>query len=317
MEATTSELNLFLMPYIRAFQMLCISHFSIFRPELYKNRWRSVPYLVYFLLFISSHVVLTYFDCQLLLNMENKPNDKYSPLILLVNVMSVCGNFINHATLHIEALVQGKKERKLYRILNEINDIFATKLNHSMDYKGLRRKYARNMIPFFVIMAAVMFSVVYNSLSSLENRYMFMVFRIYTVIIICSREMYIALTLGILGDFLIHLKDALSNDSDQFQERIRYFRQIYSKIGLIKDLISDCFGWSLITFLIQFTFDLINLSYWLFINLTILKATVLSMSEILHNLGTKFHFLFVFFNFSYCLSYYGNFIDIRILLQTR
>lgn len=73
---------------------------------------------------------------------------------------------------------------------------------------------------------------------------------------------------------MAHFQICLSKEENDFPNRIRYYRQIYSKFGIIIDLFSSCF----VTFLIPFTFDLINLSYWLYIDMTIVKVLPLCIS---------------------------------------
>lgn len=277
MDSSSSELELFFKPYIRTLQWLCVSNFSVFRPEFYKNRRQVYFYSIYFALFIASHVYLL-IALDGIFVVKKSPLRSFGPLILIVNALSVIGNFINHTTLHVEALVQGKNERKIYQIFLEINEIFNIKLHQPIEYSLLRKKYARSMVPFFIFIAIIMFFVTYHSIST-EHKIIFIAFRIYVMIVICGRELYIALLLSVLGDFLNHLRMSLSNEQTDFRNRIRFYRQIYSKFGQITDLISQCFGLTLLTFLIQFTFDLINLSYWLFINITILNRVGLSISS--------------------------------------
>lgn len=74
-----------------------------------------------------------YLDCKKVLQSAiRKWNVKNSPLIVLVNIMSAAGNFINRVTLHIEAFAQGKNEKKLYLHFEEICEIFKTKLNNPL-----------------------------------------------------------------------------------------------------------------------------------------------------------------------------------------
>lgn len=298
MASTTSELETFWKPHIRAYQGLCVSHYSVFRSKLSANRLKLTLYQLYFLLFISSHIGLMYLDCKNVLQLEiQKRSVKNSPLIVLVNIMSAAGNFINHATLHIEAFAQGKNEKKMYQHFEEISEILKIKLNSPINCGILRKKYCKNFILFFSGLAIVMFVVTYYSIAD-GNKYFFVASRIYVVIVICSREMYIALILNVLGEFMVHFQICLSNEENDFPNRIRYYRQIYSKFGIITDLFSSCFGWSFITFLIQFTFDLINLSYWLYIDMTIVKVLPLCISTFFFKVfglfDDKLHHLIMF-----------------------
>lgn len=99
---------------------------------------------------------------------------------------------------------------------------------------------------------------------------------------------------------MVHFQICLSKEKNTFPHRIRYYRQIYSNFGIIIDLFSSCFGWMIIAFLIQFTFDLINLSYWLYIDMTIVKVLPLCISKFSERfclVNDKLHKLIIMFCF--------------------
>lgn len=274
-------------PFVRVFQWLCISHFKVFRPGIYSNRWKTCGFLIYFICNVSVHIsILTSTLMQgLKFTFDKSPHNKYtaSPLFFYVNSVGVLGNFAYHLTVHSETLFKGNYEEEIYQKLNEINDIFSIKLKHNMDLVGLKRKFLRRIVPVFAF--ATLLSVASAFIPLREKNTMNMNKRfirpilIFAMIIIRGRGCQIALIFNalsaILEDLIVLLKQQQQKCRQMLTERtsdcatcenIRYFRDIYSHIWIIKNLISDCFGWSLIMFVLQFTFDLINSSYWIYIN---------------------------------------------------
>lgn len=285
----------FWKPFIRVFQILCVSHYSIYRPDLKMNTLKSFAFLTYFVIFGVIHICITMFVLGHGLHIENKSNDSYKeiPLVYYVSCLSIVGNILTHLTSNFEAFIKRKKEEEILRKLVEIDEIFCSKLKHTINYKELRTKYVRQTFGIFIL------STVLSIISTLiplpiDRNYIARPVLIYAILIVRGKGCQIALILHILCDKLLDLRILLKqqqlncrrncNESMNYPvENIRYFRKIYSKIWLIKSLMSDCYGWSLITFLVQFTFDLINASYWVYINLTILESKRMSMRKYLMN----------------------------------
>lgn len=221
---------------------------------------------------------------------ETKPDDRYkeSPLMYYVNCMSTLGNIVSHLTTHFETLVKGKHESEIYRKLEEIDEIFATKLKNPLDYKQLQKKYIRQTIGVFILCTFISITSTLITIPIDKDNFVRPTL-IFAILIIRGRGCQIALVLNVLCDILLDLKILLKRQQLNYRrncsellngfypaENIRYYRKIYSSIWLIKTLISDCFGWSLITFLVQFTIDLINSSYWVYINLTVFESKSMS-----------------------------------------
>lgn len=169
------------------------------------------------------------------------------------------------------------------------------------------------MIPFFIVVSVVKFAVLINKIEN-HNAYIFMVVRMFTILVIGFRQLYIALNLKMLSDCAIHLKHLILDDHKHLYENIHYYRQTFSKFDHITDLIVDCFKWTLITLLIAIIFDLINLIYWLFLKIAITSNAYLSASK--NNLMRHFHFVVITFfnNFSNFRSYCYNNIDTWIFM---
>lgn len=279
----------FWKPFVRIFQVLCISHYSIYRPDLKRNSLKSFALLTYFIIFASIHVGIIIQALKRSLRMELDRNGRYSesPLMYYVSWLSIFGDILAHLTSNLEALFKGKQEAKIYQRIKEIDEIFYTKLNHTINYNQLRKKNVQQTFGIFILATVLSISSTLFSLP-VDRNYFVRPILVYAILVIRGRGCQIALVLHtlchILTDFEILLKQQQLNcsrnsDGLHSMEKIQYYRKIYSKIWLIKSLMSDCFGWSFITFLVQFTFDLIDSSYWAYINLTLYESNFMTIRK--------------------------------------
>lgn len=269
------EVETFWKPFTRAFQLLCVSHFSIYRAKIH-----GYLFLIYFLIVSTIHISLLAFDVNKGMNKENNhshhPEHKDSPLMLYVNCLSIFGRFATHMITHFETLLNGACEREIHRKLKKINIIFTSKLNYLVDYKAKRTKYIQKTVSVFAFatLLTVASSLVNAPLSN-HDKYFSKTIFICAVIIVRFRGCHIAPFLNIIADALNDLQVLLMKHQmkchqrrlNDKRENIRYLREIYSNIWLVKKMLSDCFGWSLIIFLIEFSIEFINSSYWFYINL--------------------------------------------------
>lgn len=205
-----------------------------------------------------------------------------------VNSLSIFGSIITHITIHLEVLFSMKQEEEIYVKLNEINDIFATKLNFIINYKERRVNYIRNAIGTFVLTILLASASSLATIPDLKNGieiHFMKPIHIIPITIIRSRWCYVALLLNVIADTLNDLQNLLKKQQKRSfkgigencncaRETIRYYREIYSNVWFIVNLLSNCFGFSLITFLVELTFEVINASYWLYINLSNAIASV-------------------------------------------
>lgn len=272
--------KLFWRPFVRVFQALGVSHYSIF----YSN--------------VGIHCVLNFFGISViqislltyvLINgprvhyIGNNTNFKESPLMNYVSFMSIGGNFLTHLVAHLEPLFTQKHEVELYRRLNKINEIFAFKLNYVTDFDAIRKDFIRKTISFFVFTSTLSFGYSMFFLpTDAKGMAIFLICRILSVTVIRSRRCQIAFHVNnltnILDDLGVLLKrqqEAYRNNSSEShnsRENIRHLRDIYSNAWLVKNLLSNCFGWSFITFLLEFSFELINSAYWAYVNIKLYNS---------------------------------------------
>lgn len=284
-------------PFVRVFQALSVSHYSIFHSN---GNWARLLYSVIFSIF---HISLMFYTLIKGLHIQLKPGSKFkkSPLMFYVNLVTVGGNFVAHAIAHLEPLLTRKHEEKIYRKLGEINEIFATKLNYVTNFDAIRQKFIRHTLAFYLF--SMIMSLVYSFFSIPSGNVDIGVYvfnRALAVVIIRARRCQVALHINmmsiILSDLQVLLRrqqlnyrsnstNSISN-SKNCRESIRYLRDIYSNVWLLRNLLSSCFGWSVIAFLMEFTFDLINSSYWAYIDIKLAESSSMIIRKII-----KIHFL--------------------------
>lgn len=271
----------FWKPFVRVSQAFCVSHYSIWHQS--KNGFR----LIYFILFGTLHISL------IIYTLTNGPylhvivNDKYkrSSLMFYVSLMSIIGNLIAHMMAHLEPLFTKKHELEMYRKLREIDEIFATKLNYVTDFSTIRNEFIKYTVSFYIFAASLSFGYsIFTLPDDAISTAVFLLNRLIAVFVIRVRRCLIAFHVNtmtnILRDVQILLKQQQLNyrpnstETVKSRENIQYLRDIYSNVWLLKNLLSSCFGWSFISFLAEFTFELINSSYWVYINVQTFKSTV-------------------------------------------
>lgn len=289
----------FWKPFVRVFQVLCISHYSTFYAS------GSVYRFIYYIVFSTMHIALLFYTFFNELHIQMKPNSDHrsSALMVYVNSASVIGSFVTHTVSHLEPLFSRKDEDKIYRKLNDINETFATKLNYVTDFKIIRRKFIWHTMVFFIFSASVSFinSIYSMPMTHTFDQVMYIITRLLACIISRARKCQIAFHINMMSNILLDLQILLKRQQKNYRpnsaqltesscDNIRYLRDIYSNVWLLRNLISNCFGWSFIAFLMEFVFDVINSSYWLYMNVKIYESTRMIIRKIF------FQFQFILVN---------------------
>lgn len=288
-----SAFKLFWKPFIRVFQAICVSHYSIFYRDCHVGRF------IYYIVFTTLHTALMCYALIHGLHIHIKPNgsQKESPLMYYVNFVSVTGNFVTHTIAHLEPLFTRNQEAEIYQRLNEINEIFALKLNYVIDFVAIKRKYIRRTVVFYIFSAVISFGYSFYSVpESTSGILLFLINRFFSVIIIRSRRCQVAFIINALTNSLTDLQILLKRQQKSYRatsvssDKILYLRDIYSNVWILKNLISDCFGWTLITFLMEFSFDLINSSYWAYISFKVYDSRNKIIRKIFSLLFFKYYY---------------------------
>lgn len=222
------------------------------------------------------HISLTIYALNRGLYIEINPKMVYkrSPFMFFVNYMSTAGNVVSHATVHLEAFFMAKNENRLFREFEALNSIFAEKLNCKLDLNKLRVNYLRRVVIFFTCITVMSIGSSFFSLSDTNtHKYLFLFIRAYAVTTIRARGCYIALILNIICEILRHTENALVEHQRHCTQNwnelpspahpmadIQYYREIYTKMWKIKNLISSCKNLISNTIHIGFNqFDLLDL----------------------------------------------------------
>lgn len=257
----------FWTPFIRISQYCCVSHFSLFRSDA-----RYVANVVYFVLFSLIHGFGIAYASIGFLRGRNIPHNQHKESPSMYYVKTACALLgpLIHSIVHIEALLKGDDERQLYQHFSDIHRIFATKLRYSVDYKRLQTRYRKISAIFLVAMVITCISFYCMEVMAAPHLRAWLVVCYFITRV---REYQIALVLTALRDTLLDLgvllrRHQLEHDRTQrHPENIQHFRKIYSLAWSVRCCISKCYGWTMVAFLAQFTLDLIQSAYWMFINM--------------------------------------------------
>lgn len=265
----------FWRPFLVFFQVFGVSHYS-----MYHTNYRIGRFLYHMLIF----AIHSFFMILTLRTTHHLASNSYKeiPLMSFISYISIVGDFVEHAMAHLEPLFTKKHEEEMYRLFEQINTIFATKLNHQVDFDALR-KMQRKTIGFFIFSSIQAYGLSFFSLPTDGfETFIYLICRAGGVIIIrvrrCQCSIIINLMSNILMDLQILLKQLQENynsDSDEnMSENIIHLRDIYSKVWLIKNRFSSSFGWSFIAFALDYCFDFINSFYWGYITIKTYKSTI-------------------------------------------
>lgn len=268
----------FWKPFVRVFQVFCVSHHSIYYP---KSRFHNS---IYFILVSTLHITFIVYNLKNIHVMSNSEY-KVSSLMYYVSFLSFVGDIVEHTVCHMEPFFMKKYEIEIYRRFEEINEIFATKLNYVTDFDAVRKRQVQSTINFFILTGIVAFGLSFFSLPEDGFSIFFhLLSRAVSITIIRLRRCQMSLLINFLSNVLLDLQILLKQQQQKYipnsdgmstksSENIQYLRDIYSNVWLIKNLLSSGFGWSIITVLIDFSFDLINSSYWTYITIKTYKST--------------------------------------------
>lgn len=317
----------FWKPIVRVFQVFGVANPSIFHAKYLCAR------SVYFVTVSVLHICWMIYTLKYGQHMHSllADSNKKSQLMYYVSLMGLAGNLATHIVAHFEPLFTRKNEQEIYDKLREINDIFATKLNYVIDFNAIRKKFLSHTVVYFIF--AGLLSVAYSILSIPDTDTFTMSFYVFTRLmsatIIRARRCLIAFHVNTLTNTLRDLQILLKEQQmnyrtkssalvDTSSENIRYLRDIYSNVWILKNLISSCFGWSFITFLVEFSFELINSSYWTYLNIKGIKSkkqitsklhgdTIRNALKIARKTGNK-NMKRIFFSFTETVFYISSII---------
>lgn len=256
------------------FQVLCLSHFSTYRSTVH------IGWIIHSIA-VSTFDILTTAFTMLTIWSEDKNRFKKSILIYYVSCASIIAHAVVFSIAHIESFTIKKQEAELYRRLRDIEDIFALKLSYVRDFDAIRRKCVWPTIIYWIIAGLSAYFTSLFSIPSGHLSFFYVLFHPINVFVNrvrrCQISMHINHLTGILVDLKILLERERRNNylesTEKSTEFLRHIRDIYSNVWLIVGLFDSCYGWSLVTCLMEFAIDFINSSYQIYLNFRIYKST--------------------------------------------
>lgn len=273
-EYSPQSFESFWQPLVRLFQIFGVSHYSIFCSSRQYDRF------VHFIIISALDVAINTYTLAHIYLMDEYIYVK-SPLMYYTSCLSIFCHVVAHGAIHLEAFFLWKHERAIYRRFREINETFTAKLNCVEDFNAKQKQCVSPTINYFATIAALqMASSVYFHPSS-TSTLAFVLGRLFVTLISCARKCQISIYVNYLTSVLNELKMLLERErrsslprtnQSPFQN-LHQLREIYSNAWIISKLLSSCFGWTLLIYLIEFTIDLINSSYQVYLNFKIDKST--------------------------------------------
>lgn len=289
---TPGAFEKFWKPFVRVFQVFCVSHYSVYHSNQHVGR------LIYHILFFAMHFFTMVYTLKATHHLAN-PNYKEIPLMSVVSYLSISGDLMEHCVAHLEPLFTRRQEEEMYRLFEEIHTIFATKLNHFVDFDVLR-KQQNHTIGFFIFSAVQAFGLSFFTLPECAyGIFLYLLARAIGTIIIRVRRIQSSIVINLLSNVLKDVRMLLEQSQENYgqnsnrekRENIVHLRDIYSKSWLIKNRISCCFGWSFITFIMDYCFDFINSSYWAYIIIKTYKSRMKTIRKFFSLCSVLFFFI--------------------------
>lgn len=265
--------NSFWRPFIRVFQALCLSHYSIFRST------EHASHLAYFILFSTFDILSTVW-AQQSIQLKDITEYKNSLLMYYVSCTTIFAHIVVYSIAHFESFATRNQENAIYQRLREIDEVFATKLNYVRDFDAIRKRYVWPTVRYWIFVATTSLATALFSIPYEINSITFLSIHSVNVILNRVRRCQISLHINALTNILKDLKILLEREqrnycskSEKSTENNRHIRHIYSNVWLIVKLMDNCFGWTLIACLIEFSIDLINSSHQAYLNFKLYRST--------------------------------------------
>lgn len=263
----------FWIPFVRIYQFHCNSHYGIFRPKLKNHRIKLFAHRFFSVSFGLLQLLgaYSYFNVAITTTLMRIEKYNVSPIFLGVNAA--------RRAIPFEILLKRHTEQKLFDTLQCIDEIFANKLKHSVDYRvHYRRQMVKTWLFFIVLSVVIVFSFFINIPVHDSGTYFGFVKFLFMLILWRMRIFQCAFFINLLSDLLGELKIVMRRQQQRVKynpirwKDIQYCRRIYSKMLLLKTLIGDCFGYSLILFVADSAVKMINWAYWFYLNIESIKS---------------------------------------------
>lgn len=271
----------FWKPFVRVFQFLCISHHGLFRPELKDQPIKLMLHRIFFLLYVALQLFCAYLYLQLRLKLRMWAMERanVSPIFIYTNAGIKIIQTVFFLAIPCETFFNRRTEQKLFETFQCVDDIFQKKLNYSIDY-GLhwRRQWGKYLLFIAGITSAFISSLSANVTLDQHGIFLGIVVFAYIFAVTRLRVFQIVFIINALYDLLVELKIMMRRQQHRVKynaahwKDIQYARNIYSKIWLLKTLIGQCFGYSMVLFVIDSAVKIIDTAYWFYLNVESIKS---------------------------------------------
>lgn len=277
----------FWKPFVRFFQLFCISHYGILRAELKDQRVKLALHRIFFIVNVSFQLFSAYSYCELKMKMRLWAMEKYdnSPMFKHVYFGT---RFIEIGSLLViscETFFNRRSEKKLFETLECIDGMFG-KLHHSIDYGMHRHQQMKKAVVYLIGMISFIITTLSVDILIVKPDTYFGAFVPFCIFVVSRLRVFqVSFLINVLCDLLGELKVVMLRQQNRVKynpahwKDIQNARKIYSKIWLLKTLIGDCFGYSMVLFVIDSAVKLTNCVYWIYLNFESLKSTTLHARE--------------------------------------
>lgn len=273
----------FWIPFVRTFQFLGISHYIILRPELKNHRIKLILHQTYFFAIILIQFVGIAIYLKIVLETRVKTlQEKYnmSPLFVGVNIATRFSQFLCVAVIPFETFFKRHIEQKLVETFQRIDEICRSQINRPIDYYALRRRQLVKTWLLYIVTSLVFFSSLFLKVPVYDaGMYVFYGAFLASLLRVFQFAFHINVLIGLLGELKLlmrHQQQRSRMDPAQWME-IKYARKMYSNLWLAKTLIGDCYGFSMILFIVDRMVKQISSAYWFYVNIESIKSNSMHM----------------------------------------
>lgn len=263
----------FWKPFVRIFQLLGITHYGIFRPELNTQRLKLNLFRLFFIVNVAIQITCVgLYAVAWTRQLQSLDKFSISPIYLFFNIITRCSQLLISAVVPFETVFKRHTEQKLFNTFLRIDELFKDKLKHVIDYRVYcRRQMLTTWLYFIVMTTTMLFSFVTVDPFYRPRTLMGFIFFFYILVSWHIRIFQVAFYINMLKELLLELKTVARRQQHRIKynsarwKDIQYCRQIYSDIWFLRTLIDDCFGYSMILFVADSAVQIMNSAYWLYL----------------------------------------------------
>lgn len=279
----------FWQPFVRIFQFFSIAHYGLLRLKTSKNyRFKLFLSRSYIVFIILIRLIVAYFYAKLSLPTRYVEMKKYSvsPVFVGVNGVTKFILVLPFIVIPIETFFKRRTERAIFETLQHIDDMFKKNLKHSIDYRTHRRRQLRKIWLYLAGVTFVIFSSVSINISILNPKYSHgVLIFVYIFAAMLIRVFQFTFFINELTDLLGELRIVMQRQQQRAKynptrwKDIQFVRKVYSKIWFLRKLIGECFGYSMILFVVDSAVKVIDSAYWFYLNNESLKSISLHIGQ--------------------------------------